>query len=137
MHKVILAYRSKKGSFLLEMLIAISLFSLMTVVTSNYFFKFLNEKKKIETYIKNENVDQLIEYFFQDEDNCTETLKGIQDKDSLDKLKMSNISNLDFYTDLINENKIKGSANGKPRVLVKNLGKDYAMAIIEYQSEIL
>ena len=48
---------NKKGIFLIEILVAMSLFAALTMLTSAHFLKFLNEKKKIETYIKNENMD--------------------------------------------------------------------------------
>ena len=125
---------NKRGAFLVELLISISLFSLMTMITSVYFFKFLKEKKKLGTYIENQNIDKLLEHFFEDEDNCTETLNGLSNNDSLLQLKLSSKPGLpvEFYQDLLTEQKIKSA-----QVHVKPLKGEYGLATISYTAEVL
>ena len=123
---------NKKGSFLVELLIAISLFTSLTMITSAYFLKFLKEKKKIEVYIKNQNIDELMEHFFEDENNCTESLKGLSHTDSLLELKLQSkpSQTVEFYQDLLNSQKIK-----KVRVLIEPLKNQYGLATVNYETE--
>ena len=125
---------NKKGSFLIELLIAMALFTIMASLTSAYFFKFLREKSKTETYIKNQNVDKLLDHFFENEENCTETLNGLSHGDSLLELKLRSKPTqlVEFFQDLLNRQKIKNV-----RLLVEPLKGEYGLATVSYEKEAL
>ena len=125
---------NKRGVFLIEILIATALFSMMTAVMTNYFFKFLGEKKKIENYIKNENVDELLKHFFQNEANCTASLKDLVNNSDLKELKLHSKpgQSVKFYQPLLDDKKIQNV-----KVEVKNLKEQYGLAIVSYETKVL
>ena len=125
---------NKRGAFLIEILIATALFAMMTAVMTNYFFKFLGEKKKIENYIKNENVDELLKHFFQNEANCTASLKDLVNNSDLKELKLHSKAgqSVKFYQPLLDDKKIQNV-----KVEVKNLKEQYGLATVSYETKVL
>ena len=131
--EIIKLIQKNKGYFLIELLMAAFLFAMVSGITTVYFTKFLGESKKLNTYMTEKSSDRMIEFFFEREKNCTETLRGLGDQDRVKVLKLGShpSKTVEFYPSLKNLGKIEDWIE----LSVKPTGLQHGIATLKYRKE--
>lgn len=125
---------TSKGSFLIELLTAVFLFSIVSATVGAYFLKFLTENNKIQNYIKQEDYDKMIKLFFENEKNCTATLRGRRADINIDKLQTHVLfSNPPVHRPFEAYEDFKRK-NSPIELNIKPLKGHYGLAVLKYKT---
>ena len=87
-------YKSKKAFSLLELLVTIFLFSVLSTGAFTFYINYINSSQQLSNTMEVENFHSKFQYLLEKKKNCSALLKGLKNADLLDVTKEASMKEL-------------------------------------------